>query len=283
MGMQNIRMQDWHVHFTGFSESRAIVKYGAAGALRCLPPNLGDWDADECCADKRWTQERDASFLATCREQNSSILEATCENSAGLSFRWKSSAIHPPTDDAIESYLRAKAATSRVVAIYSVGVHHFATEPGHSHIQEFVLPDSWAPPHGWMDRWFAGMQSLLKRLEALREAGVCVLWKLNNIGMRLPGNTHHPSARGAWHDHLNQCAASLAASHHLPVIDVVPITARHNFSQNPDKPEGIASGDMYHAYDAAHIWRLVDARIAAECGSVARSGVHVASGQAGEV
>ena len=193
-------------------------------------------------------------------------MEAVCSAGAGLSFRWKSFALHAPSEDAVEAYLRAKAATKRVVAIYAVGAHAFTTEPGHSHAQEFALLDHWAPPQSWIDHWLVSMQRLLRRLEALRhEAGVCVLWKLNNIATRLPGNMHHPSAKGGWHDNLNRFAAALAAQHGVPVIDVLPVTTKANFTQSPTKPEGIASGDMYHAYDPVALWRLVEKRVAAEC------------------
>ena len=51
-----------HLHFSGFSESRALAELGAARALGCIDfqPQAGDF----CKGDSRWRSQRNASFLA---------------------------------------------------------------------------------------------------------------------------------------------------------------------------------------------------------------------------
>ena len=112
-------------------------------------------------------------------------------------------------------------------------------------------------------------EALLNRLVTLRRhAQLCVLWKTNNIGLRLTGDSHHPSSKGAWHDHLNTFAAALAATHSVPVIDPTPVTLKANMTavtQKPNAPTGATPFDMYHNYDAEKMWAYTERRIVDEC------------------
>jgi len=266
-------MRSLHVHFSGFSESRALAEFGAAPALGC--GCAGCWQAgDFCKGDSRWRSQRNASFLATCRE-TTALVEARCASDVLLSYRWKSFA-HSPLDADVDTYLRASNA-SRVVAIYAVGPHHFTAEPGHERKWEFVVSNGWMPPQPWIDTWTRELLQLFARLAALRDAGICVLFKTNHIGRRLRGahgesyHIGHPSAQGGWHDHLNSFASSLAAANGIPVIDVKPITLRANVTQKEGAKAGIAAHDYYHGYDFPALWRLTAARVRRECGLVLRS------------
>ena len=50
-------MRSLHVHFSGFSESRALAEFGAAPALGC--GCAGCWQAgDFCKSDARWRSQR---------------------------------------------------------------------------------------------------------------------------------------------------------------------------------------------------------------------------------
>ena len=175
-------MRNTHIHFSGFSESRALAEFGAAPALGC--GCAGCWQAgDFCKADSRWRSHRNASFLATCRE-TTALVEARCASDVLLSYRWKSFA-HSALDAEVDAYLRASNA-SRVVAIYAVGPHHFTIEPGHERKWEFVVSNGWMPPQPWIDAWTRGLLQLFARLAALRDAGVCVLFKTNRRARLLP-------------------------------------------------------------------------------------------------
>ena len=162
-----------HLHFSGFSESRAVVELGAAPALRCNSSaelwQQGDW----CKGDPRWRGEHNASFLATCRETTPRA-EARCANGVLLSYSWKSFAFSE-RDLEVAAYLRASAESgARVAAVFAVGPHHFATEAGHAHHQ-YQAADRWMPPQEWTDRYVRGLQFLFARLARLRaEAGWCL-------------------------------------------------------------------------------------------------------------
>ena len=237
-------------------------------ALRCVPKDWSYLDS-ACGGAEEWKLHHNTTFLAACRERTLPWYETQCPNTTSLSYRWKSYAQSPDRDDDDYARLRSKAAEKhlRVVAFYSVGAHHFSRYPDY-HGKQYAVPDDWVPPQAWMDEWFAEMSQLMQRLSMLRSHGVCVLWKTNNIGYRLQGSVHHPSAAGAWHDHLNTFAAAISAKHAIPVVDYRSITeaATRNATQKQGLPRGRADWDYYHGYPFDEIWRQAALDVTRLCG-----------------
>ena len=72
-----------HLHLSGFSETRALLEYGAWQDLNCNQTSCVHCDmADDsvCRFDPRWRQQRNTSFLAFCREEQQlrGIYEVPC-------------------------------------------------------------------------------------------------------------------------------------------------------------------------------------------------------------
>ena len=91
-----------HLHLSGFSETRALLEYGAWQDLNCNQTSCVHCDmADDsvCRFDPRWRQQRNTSFLAFCREEQQlrGIYEVPCApppttwpTTVTLSYAWKS-------------------------------------------------------------------------------------------------------------------------------------------------------------------------------------------------
>ena len=115
-----------HLHLSGFSETRAMVEFGALPALSCNKSHCVNCDFlndERCREDPRWRMERNTSFLAYCREERqlAAIYEVPCSPLAGawplskrngsrvtLSYAWKSF-VDSPLDDKVEAFLEEHA------------------------------------------------------------------------------------------------------------------------------------------------------------------------------
>lgn len=278
-----------HIHLSGFSETRALLEHGMSGPATkdlfgCNTTACGQCqmlDDGVCRFDKRWRQDHNTSFLAYCREdeqERGGFFVMPCAPASAtqqrrvpitIGYSWKSF-VHSRLDDVVEAHLlaRGRAASNRTILVVSAGAHHFA-----SHVNEHLsqhqshVKDSWAPPDHWMDRWMSGTLRVMERLTRLRASGVCALWKTNNIGERVePGDWHHPSVEGGFHDYLNKIAAATAHEYGVPVVDVRPYTlamTRGTTRQRAGSLAGMAAHadgtdvDYYHGYNHEYLWWLV--------------------------
>ena len=265
------------LHLSGFSETRPLVNQLALQMGCNMSVEKGDW----CQRSWQWSHNLNTSFLATCRE--ALPVESTrCANGATLSYKWKS--FFTP-DAPLVRQLREQG-HGDAIAIFSVGPHQFATQPGHTIGRYYEVADDFTFPQSWMDDWVASAVQFFTWLGTARRAGACVLWKTNNIGTRLPGRVHHPSAQGGSADYLNQLAVALARMHGVPVIDMAPTTLRltrhdlqrrspciYQLSDGHPKPyserlgqcTGMGNTDVQHGLDAAELVKVVLAGVREHC------------------
>ena len=273
-----------HLHLSGFSETRALIEYGAHANLNCSMGQCVHCDAlddDDCRVDPRWSSERNTSFLAYCREERQQakhIYEVPCMPAASvwpssasgagagvtLSYAWKSF-VDSPLDNVIEAFLLDRARQPErgpTMAVFSAGAHHFAMHIGHTNQIQSHNKDSWTPPQAWMDVWVHATIRLMVRLTRLQRAGVCCVWKTNNIGHRLSeGTWHHPSAEGGTHDYMNKISIAIAHEYDIPTIDLTPFTVSMSnqgaVRQKEGALPGMADFDYYHSYNHTALWNVV--------------------------
>ena len=148
------------------------------------------------------------------------------------------------------------------MAVFSAGAHHFAMHIGHTNQIQSQNKDSWTPPQAWMDTWVHGTIRLMARLARLRRAGVCCVWKTNNIGSRLAAGTwHHPSVEGGPHDYMNKVSLAIAREYAVPTIDLTPLTVgmtRGAVKEKEGALPGMADFDYYdHQYNHSALWSAV--------------------------
>jgi hypothetical protein len=255
----------FHIHVSGFSESRYLVDQGALAELSCNKTDSLDKIYAICSKENG---KKNTSFLAFCREEaqaKGGIYELPCANGS-LSLAWKSFA-YSKLDPVIEAFLVKHAQAQPDVltmAVYSVGTHHFAWHVGeHTMNHHHHLNDNWMPPQPWIDYWVNATTVLMTRLQQLRTAGVCCVWKTNNIGARpVSAAWHHPSVEGGLHDYMNSFAVALARQHGVPVVDLraatVAMTKAMNNNESHDESalKGMNDYDFYHAYDHRKLWRM---------------------------
>lgn len=266
------------LHLSGFSETRPLVNQMAVQMGCNISVEKGDW----CQRSWHWSHDLNTSFLATCREALPRE-SATCANGATLSYKWKS--FFTPDDVLIRELVRQD---PDVVALFSVGPHQFATQPGHAIGRYYEVADDFMLPQSWMNDWLVSATRFFEWLGKLRREHVCVLWKTNNIGTRLPGQVHHPSAQGGSADYLNQMAVALAHMHGVPVIDMAPTTLRltsndrqrswaciYQLSDGHPKPyservgqcTGMGNVDVQHGLSQAELVKVVLAGVREHCGN----------------
>ena len=269
-----------HLHLSGFSETRALLEYGAWQDLNCNQTSCVHCDmADDsvCRFDPRWRQQRNTSFLAFCREEQQlrGIYEVPCApppttwpTTVTLSYAWKSF-VDSVLDDNIEAYLLAKAKEGPTLAIFSAGAHHFAQHLEHTNQHQSHVKDSWVPPQSWMDTWVHGTLRMMARLARLnKQQRVCCVWKTNNVGSRLAvGEWHHPSVEGGAHDYMNRVSVSMARELGVPTVDLTQLTVAmtRNASQKEGALTGMSDTDYYHGYNHGILWQRTRGEVLEAC------------------
>jgi len=267
------------LHLSGFSETRPLVNQLAVQMGCNISVEKGDW----CQRSWHWGHDLNTSFLATCREALP-FESALCSNGATLSYKWKS--FFTPDAELVRQLEQRD--PHDIVALFSVGPHQFATQPGHAIGRYYEVADDFMFPQAWLDDWLDSATRFFSWLGTLRRDGVCVIWKTNNVGTRLAGEVHHPSAQGGSADYLNRMAVALARSHNVPVIDMAPTTLRltahdtqrrgaciYQLSDGHPKPyserlgqcTGLGNIDVQHGLDAAELIKVVLAGVREHCGA----------------
>jgi len=243
------------MHIFGFSESKHMMG-SLAKTLHCRTC-CGNNIA--CIFDRRWKEEKNTQFLASCSE-SLRYGSAGCEGGGSLHYQWVSSA-RLPDANLTKELERGHALGHPQVVVYSLGPHFFAQYPDHTHRNydhEMELPQV------WQDEWDRQVELLMAHLAQLRRTA-CVVWKTNNLGYRHPQYytaQPHPSIEGGTNDVLSRRAAAAARKHGLAVSDVSVVTvpqsrAAHNFSS--------ANVDFYHSYNNKPIADALLRTVAEHC------------------
>eukprot|EP00966_Prymnesium_polylepis_P226460 5238517-Prymnesium_polylepis.1 len=149
-----------------------------------------------------------------------------------VSYEWKSFAYSQR--DLLHKQRVLAAARTRpfVMVLLSVGAHHFTKLAGHRYESFHAVEDDMPFRQEWINNYMNETLALLELFsrESLPD-NVCVVWKANNVGMRVHSKNrtissiHHPSAFNGIHHWMNRFTQPLAARYGVGYVDLTDLTS----------------------------------------------------------
>ena len=194
-----------HLHFSGFSETRNMLRSGAH-AWRCRDTKRElryfldkTTKNDQCQLKKEWREQHNLTWLNRCRETQIGVLATRCSGNNTISFAWKSHMAPTAMDERVAEEVRRRSRTQHVAVVYSVlsinalspwgltmadcaplknstSTSNRTLSPAEQPMcDDSRVSDAWRPSQSWRDVWEADTRRLFGWLRDELGPHACVV------------------------------------------------------------------------------------------------------------